>query len=168
MTATKPFYADFGSISHGTLKPEDLIPSFLEALDSLKEAESLSNTPNVERYSRIDDALSDIEQRMKHDTYYEAEDAMFDLNETLIDLLNEYAPPFAYFGSHEGDGSDFGYWLSTDAIEDAVQDGTLVKVEAGVHWPDFHPDIEYVLEVNDHGNAALFDANSRLELWAIV
>ena len=28
----------------------------------------------------------------------------------LFDCLNDYAPDGYYFGSHEGNGSEFGYW----------------------------------------------------------
>lgn len=35
----------------------------------------------------------------------------------LIDLLNEDLPEGMYFGTHEGDGSDFGYWMSQEDQE---------------------------------------------------
>jgi len=167
-TYRKPFFADFGSISHATMRPEDLIPCFIETLDELKGDESLSDTPNKERYERIDNILADIEQRMKAPDYYESEGAAYDLNETLFDLLDEYAPPLGYFGSHPGDGSDYGFWLSEDAIEEAAYDGSLVRIEAGDSWPDDLNGVEYVAEITDHGNVTLYDAKTHTELWAIV
>jgi hypothetical protein len=161
-----PFCADIGSVSHGTMRTEDLIPAFVERLDDLKQAESLSDSPDKERYGRLDNMLSATEQRMEREDYYASEDAVCDL-EALFEALNEFSPPFCYFGAHEGDGSDYGFWLSDDAIEDAIHDGEIVKVDAGDEWPE---DLSagYVLEVNDHGNMALYDAQDRQEQWSIV
>lgn len=161
-----PFYAEIGSVSHGTMRTEDLIPAFVEALDDLKEAESLSDTPNKERFARLDSLLGDIEGRMEQEDYYASEDAGFDL-EALFEALDEFAPPFCHFGAHEGDGADYGFWVSHEAIEDAVHDGEIVKVDAGDEWPE-DMSADYVLEVNDHGNTTLFERKSRQELWSIV
>ena len=41
-------YAKPGSVSHGTMRPEDLIPTFMACLDGLKEELSLSCKPGKE------------------------------------------------------------------------------------------------------------------------
>lgn len=41
--------------------------------------------------------------------WWDTMEAIDFLNE-LYDLLNEHAPDGCYFGAHEGDGSDFGFW----------------------------------------------------------
>lgn len=113
---SKRFTADPGSISHGTMREEDLIPRFVATLDALKEEESLSKFPNVARYARIDDVLMGIEQqrlKLTWGAYFVSEDASYDL-EVLFDLLNEYAPDGYYFGSHPGDGADYGFWQSEE------------------------------------------------------
>ena len=49
------------------------------------------------------------------------------INEDLFNALNELAPPNHYFGSHFGDSSDFGFWLSEDTIDcsfDCLQEGS--------------------------------------------
>lgn len=159
-------YAEIGSVSHGTTRTEDLIPVFVDVLDDLKESESLSDSPNKDRYGRLDSKLSEIEQRMERENYYCSEDAEHDL-ESLFEALDEYAPPFCFFGAHSGDGADYGFWLSDDAIRDAIHDGEIVKVDAGDEWPE-GISADYVLEVNDHGNMTLYDAQARQELWSIV
>jgi hypothetical protein len=86
-----------GSLISATMRPEDLIPTFLE------EAYSLMQTDGEAK------DLGAIRKRMKSPNYYDTEDATFDL-EQLFDLLNEAAPEGFYFGSHPGDGSDYGFW----------------------------------------------------------
>ena len=141
-----PDYASLGTVSEGTMREEDLIPAFLDTLTGLAR-------DDAER--RL---VSEIRQRM---------DAKVDL-EALTDALQEHAPPFCYFGAHPGDGADFGFWVSHEAIRDAIHDGEIVGVEAGAEWPDDKEGAEYVLEINDHGNMTLFCLADRAEIWSIV
>lgn len=117
-----PFY---GTMSHGTLRLEDLLPDAMSLLDSVSEWVSLqegADSPKwVSLYSRKDDVLGEIERNMEaaDEEYYETEEEGFSEGaswdyDTVVGLLSEYAPPGFYFGSHPGDGSDIGYWPSED------------------------------------------------------
>jgi hypothetical protein len=86
----KPFKWE-GTISHGTLRPEDLIPRFERVLDDLDHDELV-----ILRY-RNEQRPGDSEDK---DQYLEE----------LEDALNSAAPEGYYFDTHEGDGSDFGFW----------------------------------------------------------
>ena len=77
----------------------DLIPCFVSLLDDLEHEQSSE--------------LVEIKQRMEDESYYDTEDADFDL-EWLFDALNDHAPDGYHFGAHEGDGSDYGFWLNSD------------------------------------------------------
>lgn len=82
----------YGTVSHGTMRPEDLIPEFtwvLRQLDTKKEYTRLVSSAN---YQYI---------------WTGGDDAML---ESLFDALNELAPEGYYFGAHPGDGSDYGFW----------------------------------------------------------
>jgi hypothetical protein len=82
------------------MRNEDLIPAFATALHRLVNANG-HNMPAV-----LGEVLDLNEQ-------YESEEADRILSD-LFDALNFYAPKGHYFGAHEGDGSDYGFW----AIED--------------------------------------------------
>jgi hypothetical protein len=101
---------------------------------------------------------------MEQEDYFESDDASYDLNEALFYALNEYAGPYFYFGSHPGDGSDYGFWL-TEFIEDEF-DG--LKVSDSSEIPAKYRG--EVLIVNDHGNTTLAVQTSRTlrEVWSIV
>lgn len=102
-----------------------------------------------------------------------------DYVDNLQDALQEYCPPFVYFGTHPGDGADFGFWPDMDALSEAlycyrrdhgghrrsteedmvapiVDEGRFVLVEMGV-----------IVQVNDHGNVTVMDMD-RNELWSVV
>ena len=106
-------YVEPGTVISATLRPEDLIPAFLNTLDDIKEAFSFDNSvPEADRVAtigRLDAEMGRIEQRMQQAGYWDSEDVEWDL-EFLTDELGNFAPDGCYFGSHPGDGADFGFW----------------------------------------------------------
>ena len=151
----KQQYAQIGTVSHGTMREEDLIPEFTDTL------EYYAKQNNRKDHLAI---VEEIRGRMDNDDYYQSDDASWDLNETLFDALNEYAMPYFYFGSHLGDGSDYGYWLSEGFEEefDGLKVSDLNDVPKGYTGE--------LLEVNDHGNMTLYKVvrGRKYEVWAIV
>ena len=96
--------------------------------------------------------------------YFDGDDASEDLQE-LFDALHCYSPEGFYFGSHPGDGADYGWWLSESFTEDF--DGLRVDDLSDVPRDYFGS----ILLVNDHGNLSLYTRarNYRLtEQWSIV
>jgi hypothetical protein len=104
-----------GTVSHGTLRAEHLIPRFMEALDTIKEWRSLGeHGQTAEEFGRLDDLCASIEQAEKRDAdYFSTERAIDDLVALETELC-AMAPEGYYFGAHEGDGSDFGFWPTGD------------------------------------------------------
>lgn len=137
-----------GSISHGTLRTEDLIQEFIYTLKQLD---------TEKQYAKLIEEAEAI-------TDFESEEAEEILNEDLFNALNELAPPYFYFGAHEGDGADFGFWLSEDSLVDF--DG--LKVNDTSEVPEEY--VGEVIHVNDHGNTTLYvaEAGKLTEIWAIV
>lgn len=82
-----------GTVSHGTLRTEDLIEAFMEELWAIDE----------DMYRVCWKELQEV--NATEDDY-----ACDWLNERLFSALESYAPAGYYFGSHPGDGSDFGWW----------------------------------------------------------
>jgi hypothetical protein len=117
--ATKRVIAELGTVIHGTMRSQDLIPALIDRLDDLKQELALSaGDPEnrgceleiTSRVGRIDTMLGFIESHLDEgDSYFESENAGWDI-ETLFDALDEFAPAGCYFGAHPGDGSDYGFW----------------------------------------------------------
>ena len=137
-----------GCVSTGTMRKEDLIPAFCWELRNLNH-----RSPELTR----------IERKAKTEKYYNSEDSDYDL-ESLQNMLSEHAQPYFYFGSHPGDGADYGFWLP-EFFEDDF-DG--LKVDDTSEIPAGY--IGEVLHVNDHGNMTLYWKSARklTEIWAIV
>jgi hypothetical protein len=160
MVKTQP---TLGSVSSGTMRPEDLIPTFLAELDALSNHNHNLIKEVGERFNKS------VDWGAAGDDYWEGEEAGYDL-EALFDALGDLAPDYCYFGSHEGDGADYGYWISWDAIDDAISEGSLVK---SVDWDNDVPSgyVGHILEVNDHGNTTLYlrDIHEQdTEVWSCV
>lgn len=96
-----------GTISWGTLRPEDLIPAFMGELERRDPtaASAVTNEYSEEGWPysmaglHYGDPFADVQEEL----------APY-LMEDLFNALNEAAPEGCYFGASEGDGTDFGYW----------------------------------------------------------
>ena len=147
-------YASFGSVSSGTMRTEDLLEAFASELDY-----QLSRQPRRfarRAYRKLINEARARRRRSARASY---------VVEKLMEALEDFAPPYAYFGAHPGDGADYGYWL-TDDLEGAF-DGLRVDDTSEVPR-DYRGE---VLHINDHGNATLAVAGARgklREVWALV
>lgn len=105
-------------VSHATLRPEDLIPAFLEFMESVIPEMDAEYADTVKGLKAEAGKLY-IEYREGYGSEYaDPGEASYFLNEPLFLELNAIAPVGTYFGSSDGDGSSFGFW----EIED---DGTF-------------------------------------------
>jgi hypothetical protein len=86
-----------GSVSSGTMREEDLIPAFEAVLDA---AGAGYDRPDAVARLLAGEGLAGAEW---------AEVAWY-LNEDLFGALCDIAPEGCYFGSHPGDGADYGFW----------------------------------------------------------
>jgi hypothetical protein len=94
----------YGTVSHGTMRPQDLIPAFLDALADVDPAA-------YEQYMLMPFGPIPAHVQDEGDTsdWWQSDDARY-LLEELFDALNDAAPEDHYFGAHPGDGSDYGFW----------------------------------------------------------
>jgi hypothetical protein len=155
-------YASFGTVSHATMRNEDLLDSFADELEYHVQRNAEEWCSDQGRKER--DAYMTLIGEAREIEDYDSEEASEIVTE-LFDNLNAFAPPYAYFGATEGDGSDYGFWLSPDSLSYCF-DG--LKVSDTSEVPQ-----EYsgeVLHVNDHGNMTLYvaDRGNLTEVWGIV
>ena len=101
---------ELGTLIHGTLRNEDLLPMFTEHLNRIRDFGKHQDLVGEARtFLNITSGEFILDR--------EQETASEIVND-LMDALNEYAPNGYYFGSIEGDGSDFGFWADEDPDED--------------------------------------------------
>jgi hypothetical protein len=107
-------------LSYATMRPEDLIPTFMDFLHDVKD--------DCQIATEVDDAQAEVDELETYNAkgygeYYQSqEDADWVLNEDIWDILNDIAPRFTYFGAHEGDGSAYGFWTDREAFMEHIQD----------------------------------------------
>jgi hypothetical protein len=99
-----------GTVSHGTLRTQDLLRSFADELERVFPFNGLGLVIDARNVADVLDADPDASE--------DASDVLFD----VIDQLNTIASREGlYFGAHEGDGSDFGYWRNEDDTPDYLR-----------------------------------------------
>jgi len=143
--------AQIGSISHGTLRTEDLLDAFATELSWLARDinDAAQRTIYQELAAEAENAETDDNGEL-----VDADQAS-DLVNELIDAMNELAPPFCYFGASEGDGSDFGFWPSMESIEELPRVSDPSEVDAMG---------EECVFVNDHGNVTVYNADGSVAI----
>jgi len=145
-----------GTVISGTMRSEDLIPTFVELLIKLDT--------DKEYTSVIEEGWSIMKRAEKKEAVWDNEETTEYLNEDLWNALDNFSPDYCYFGSHPGNGSDYGYWPNEDMEEDF--DG--LKVSDLSEVPENYKG-DHVLLINDHGNVTLYKTVMTLkEVWGIV
>jgi hypothetical protein len=148
-------HASIGSISHGTLRTVDLLETFTEEL-AYHMQRNFKLLP-FDEYARL---VKLTEEARNVDVDADTQDAAADADEIITELqdaLQDFAPPYCYFGAHEGDGSDFGFWPIMDAIYE------LPHVKDPNEVPDGGTGEDCVF-VNDHGNVTVYGADGTVIL----
>ena len=168
-------FADIGTVSHGTMRTQDLIPLFLSTIhevdpkkyNALVDVAEELDAPIGSAYlskgcTRGIDACDDHE-------WWTSDNAIEFLNEDLWDQMNLIAPPYTCFGSHEGDGSDYGFWVDSEYIKEMIYEGSVKSVSDLSEIDEGYEGD--VCIVNDHGNMTMgYHRNGELikTYWAIV
>ena len=138
-----------GAISTGTLRTEDLLFDFALALREFED-----------KWNSEHEALYD--QAKQHMAQAPSESELNQTVSNLQDALQEYCPPFVYFGALEGDGADFGFWPDIETIQEIVN---IAECDAsqGISCPDDG----VIVQVSDHGNVTVMDMERNV-LWSVV
>ena len=155
-----------GTISSGTHRLEDLIPTLACELESLaaNNGRAAEFAPLVVESAVIADALDGAKNIAGRDWSQTDLDAS-GMMESLMNALDEFAPPYFYFGTHPGDGADFGFWLS-EFFSDEFEG---LKVDDLAAIPNDYEGEAIV--INDHGNMSLYTVRKGEKItavWSIV
>jgi len=141
-----------GSISAGTLLIEDIFPAYLDQLDKLSPNSPLSK---------------EVWAYMETGALLEEHENAWGIVEQIDLLLNELCPPFVFFGTHPGDGADFGFWPDMDRLNEELQ-------WERDHYPDDSvpdeltlDDDGVIVQVSDHGNVTVMDMERNV-IWSVV
>ena len=146
-----------GSISTGTLRTEDLRHAFANTLEALEVG--MPPTPAGEP------RWLNLVEEARDDKFYADQDDQSVIDD-LSDALNKFCPPFVYFGTLEGDGSDFGFWVDRDAIQEAI-DPTSCLVRINANGDYVLEEDGVIVQVSDHGNVTVMDLERNV-IWSVV
>jgi hypothetical protein len=155
MRRNKRCWPGFGTISHGTMRTYDLVCEFRWELRQYK--------PRLSGHVCRDVPRSAWEN--EDHPYWDSEDAGYTLEE-LFDAMNSLAPEYVYFGASEGDGSDYGFWLNHEAIDEALSCGDIIDYDK---MPTGYSGL--ALQTSDHGNMSLYNVSrgrTTREVWGAV
>lgn len=174
-TATELKKANFGSVSSGTLKTEDLLAAIQHELQwqIMRNGAFLAmpeNFPLRDRLNALDgeicDCFSEGNSGESEITEDKQEIAQELIGETCDVLSEVFAPAYGYFGAHCGDGADFGFWPGD--IEDIKEQvGFVSSVDEEYPSDDFSGEW---LHVNERGNCTLYVRENGIdrEIWGLV
>jgi hypothetical protein len=137
-----------GTVIEGTHRHADIAAAFGELLARLTAGtdEHSSLVVDCKRIARMGDMADDAD----------------DVVAEVMDALCDYAPPYCYFGAHEGDGADYGFRPSIESVMDDVRMGEIAQVAD----PADVPESGCAVFVNDRGNVSLYVDGAMV--WNVV
>ncbi len=112
------FQGTIGTVSSGTLRTADLIAALSDELANIEPNDIVLSVNRAlilkakacsQMSSGADDELVEWSIRTQGDPNQPSW-----LMLELMERLNDHAPEGYYFGSHEGDGADYGFWQMED------------------------------------------------------
>jgi hypothetical protein len=165
---TKPRTLSLGTISSGTLRPEDVIPELLYAAYSIRM--SRADRATVRKLAREWAAMTDDDGDILDSARDSNPDADAEIWQELADLLESYTPDYCYVGSIEGDGADIGVWPVSEVLMGEYAD-ECPRIDVSGNPRDFVPrSASHYIAVSDHGNATLYRraGNRWVECWSVV
>jgi hypothetical protein len=95
-------YFVLGTISHGTLRPQDLLRTFAAELNRLMPFNQFAMTEEARGFADI------LDGEPTNKDWQVAGEMLIDLEDELSTIAAREGN--YYFGTTEGDGSDFGFW----------------------------------------------------------
>jgi len=149
-----------GSVSSGTMRPEDLIPSFVWELEYLKGGSKFRSLVRAANRLKWDDTEFP-------GPYYSDPEEADGVLDSLFDALQELCLPYMMFGASEGDGADYGFWPCVDSVQEDVQNGDVHDYD---NLPEKVSIGDLACQVSDHGNVTLLRRYKRKwrEVWSCV
>ena len=87
-----------------------------------------------------------------------------------LEALQAYCLPFMLFCLVSS--GEYGFWPDIEGLEYSAQSkDSVIKVNAGDAWPPLWTptgrEVQFVIEVNDHGNVTLYNRR-RQEVWSCI
>jgi hypothetical protein len=98
-----------GTVIHGTMRPQDLIPAFLVVLHEMAKEDPTASAVEEQCAGYPLGFVPSYAMEDEDSEWWYSEEANSRLEE-LFYILHNLAPEGYYFGSHPGDGSDYGFW----------------------------------------------------------
>lgn len=156
--------ASIGSVSTATLRTKDLLSAFADELEwqIQRNGDYFSRPENFALRDKLNSLVGETQDCWGEDSEIapdKQDQADWLVNEALpVALSAHFAPAYCYFGSHPGDGADFGFWPSWDEIDElpTVEDSDAAKALG-----------EDCKSVNDHGNVTVYGGDGSI-LLALV
>jgi hypothetical protein len=152
-----PFTFAGHCVSWGTLRTCDLLEACADFIRSSVPDEMLTD--------QIRDTLSDLKEGFDSEEGWEpyveslGEDVEYILHEELFPFLGEISPPWHYFGSHPGDGSDIGFYFDGEGFQQDVWEGSTVA--SGDELPESKEgdsmDPDFFAVINERGNVDVYE-----------
>jgi len=107
------------TVSTASLRTEDLLENMFQTLEELVllSGDHLAlpeNSTDRERFAELLGECQDCLDGCGGIVPERYEDAEVLVNDTLMDVLQEFAPEGHTFGTHPGDGSDYGFYPYED------------------------------------------------------